>query len=179
MNDTDNPDFGLASGELRLVTVGPEWGSRFAAEHDRISIALDAAALDIRHIGSTAIPGILAKPILDIAVAIGSFEAGFPLVPLLVGLGYEYRGEHGIPRRHYFVHGSPRRTFHLHVLERHGDEWAHHLRFRDTLRGSPATAARYSALKRAVVAESGGNRAFYQSLKSSFIAEVHGLRAGA
>lgn len=179
MNDNENPDFGLAPGELRLVPVDPDWEVRFAVERDRISTALGAAALDIQHIGSTAIPGILAKPILDIAVAIQSYEGGFPLVPLLVGLGYEYRGENGIPRRHFFVYGSPRRTHHLHVFEQHGAEWAHHLRFRDVLLGSPSTAARYSEIKNAALAASGGNRDLYQSLKSSFITEVHGLWAAA
>lgn len=179
MNNNDTSKFGLNPGELRLIVVGPEWALRFSAESDRIATALGPAAIDIQHIGSTAIPGILAKPILDIALAIQTFEDGFPLVPLLVALGYEYRGENGIPRRHYFVQGSPRRTHHLHVFEQHGDDWAHHLRFRNTLLASPSTAARYSELKGAIAAQSGGQRDLYQSLKSSFIAEVHGLRAGA
>ena len=99
-NDACTPDFGLNPGELRLVAVGPEWASRFSAERDRLSTALGPVVLDIQHVGSTAVPGILAKPILDIAVAIQSFENGYPLVPLLVALGYEYRGEYGIARRH-------------------------------------------------------------------------------
>ena len=163
----------MSPGELRLVTVGPEWVLRFSAEQDRLSTALGAVVLDIQHVGSTAVPGILAKPILDIAVAIQSLEDGYPLVPLLVALGYEYRGEYGIPRRHYFVHGTPRRTHHLHILEHHSADWHRHILFRDRLLGSPAMAAQYSELKLASVSESSGNRDLYQSLKSSFIARTH------
>jgi GrpB-like predicted nucleotidyltransferase (UPF0157 family) len=165
-------DFGLKSGELHLVTVGPEWALRFAAERDLLSLALGPHALDIQHIGSTAIPGILAKPILDLAIAIHSFEGGSALVPLVLALGYEYRGENGMPRRHYFVRGTPRRTHHLHVFEHDSHEWARHLLFRDRLLASPAPAAQYSELKRTLVAQNPENRVLYQSLKSSFIDEV-------
>lgn len=172
MSDNTTADFGLISGELSLVTVGPEWAQRFASERERISAALGAAALEIHHVGSTAIPGILAKPILDIAVAVQSFEMGIPLVPLLVHLGYEYRGENGIARRHYFVQGVPRRTHHLHVLEAGSAQLSRHLGFRDLLLRSQATAARYSEFKRAIAEGAGGRRDLYQNLKFSFINEV-------
>ncbi len=184
MIDHHQSDFGLASGELRLVPVGSVWASRFSAERDRIAAALGAAALDIQHIGSTAVPGILAKPILDIAVAIQSFEDGQSLVPMLVSLGYEYRGENGIARRHYFVQGSPRRSHHLHMLEKHSAELAMHLRFRNHLLASPAMAARYSELKSMLAKQfeaapsaqekqnMAGNRDWYQSEKSAFIVKL-------
>jgi GrpB-like predicted nucleotidyltransferase (UPF0157 family) len=178
-NYAHTPDFGLNPGELRLVAVGPEWSLRFSAERDRLSNALGPVAIDIQHVGSTAVPGILAKPILDIAVAIQSFENFYPFVPLLVALGYEYRGEYGIPRRHYFVHGTPRRTHHVHMLEQHSADWERHIRFRDRLLRSPAIAAQYSELKLASVSESSGNRDLYQSLKLSFIAKIHGPTARA
>src|SRR5258706_16400551 len=88
--------------EFRLIIVGAEWAARFAEERARIIGALAHSASDIQHIGSTAIPGITAKPVLDIVVAIHDFESGHALVPALVTLGYTYRGENGIPRRHYF-----------------------------------------------------------------------------
>jgi len=167
--ELDDPGFGLTPGEVRLVHVDGTWSDRFASERAMLLSALGAGALDIQHIGSTAVPGMLAKPILDIGVAIRSFEAGVPLVPLVVGCGYEYRGEHGIPRRHYFVKGEPRRTHHLHMLEAESDDWTRHLAFRDALRGSPALAAEYSQLKRSIVAQVGGDRERYQALKESFI----------
>lgn len=167
----------MNTGELRLVAVGPEWPLRFSAERDRLSSALGPAAIDIQHVGSTAIPGLHAKPILDIAVAIDSFESGQPLVPLLENLGYRYRGENGIARRHYFVRGTPRRTHHLHVLEHHSTQWAGHICFRDRLLASRELAASYSELKRACLSEAAGHRGLYQSLKASFITRTQGADA--
>src|SRR6516165_9169361 len=108
------------SGTLRLVIVGNEWAVRFAEERLRIAGALGASVLDIQHIGSTAIPGITAKPILDIAVAIRDFESGHALVPSLVALGYIYRGQNGIPRRHYFERDD---ACHLHFFEQGSLNW--------------------------------------------------------
>src|SRR5258708_3379447 len=111
-----SPEFGLSPGELHFVVVGPEWAVRFAEERVRIAEVLGAGALDIQHIGSTSIPGITAKPILDLAASVRDFESGKMLVPALVALGYTYRGENGIARRHFFVRGG---THHLHLFE-HG-----------------------------------------------------------
>jgi GrpB-like predicted nucleotidyltransferase (UPF0157 family) len=166
----DTPGFGLDPGELRLVAVGPDWALRFEEERRRLAVALGSAVLDIQHIGSTALPGILAKPILDLAIAVRCFEEAHSLVPRLVALGYEYRGEHGIARRHYFVRGNPRRSHHLHVLEQQGEDWERHLRFRDRLLASPGLAARYSAIKLEGISRAAGDRGVYQSFKSSFIA---------
>jgi GrpB-like predicted nucleotidyltransferase (UPF0157 family) len=158
--------------EVRLVIVGAEWEARFAEERARITEALAGNALDIQHIGSTAIPGITAKPVLDIAVAIHDFESGHALVPALVSLGYTYRGENGIPRRHYFERGD---SYHLHVFDQGSLDWRRHLRFRDRLLASPEVAARYSQVKLAAARESGGIPARYQDLKASFIKEVQNL----
>lgn len=169
-------DFGLCSGELRLVHVGPEWAARFSSESGRLRAALGAAALDIQHVGSTAVPGILAKPILDIAIAISRFEDGHALVTRLEALAYEYRGENGIPRRHYFVLGAPRRTHHVHVLEHGSAEWRRHLAFRDWLLASPAGAACYSELKERCRVGALGRREEYQRLKTPFIEAVEASR---
>src|ERR1051326_6910512 len=109
---------------ISLVTVGSDWSARFASERSRLAQTLGASAIDIQHVGSTAVPGIIAKPILDVAVAIRDFESGHALVPAIVSLGYAYRGENGIPRRHYFEHGD---VIHLHVFEHASVEWRRHL----------------------------------------------------
>jgi GrpB-like predicted nucleotidyltransferase (UPF0157 family) len=158
--------------EFLLVVVGAEWAARFAEERSHIVGALAGSALDIQHIGSTAIPGITAKPVLDIAVAIRDFESGHALVSALVALGYTYRGENGIPRRHYFERGD---LYHLHVFVQGSLDWQRHLRFRDGLLASPELATRYSQVKLAAARESGGRRERYQDLKASFIAEVQSL----
>jgi GrpB-like predicted nucleotidyltransferase (UPF0157 family) len=167
----DLQEFGLHPGELRLIAVGPEWAQRFAQERSRLCAALGPRALDIQHIGSTAVPGLPAKPILDMAVAISDFEAGYVLVPLLLPLGYRYLGENGIPRRHYFVRGTPE-AYHLHIFEQRSRDWQRHLHFRDRLLHSRELAQRYAQLKETAVGQCGGNRERYQQMKSSFIAEV-------
>lgn len=158
--------------EFRLVVVGVEWAARFAEERSRIVEALASSALDIQHIGSTAILGITAKPVLDIAVAIRDFESGHALVPMLVALRYTYRGENGIPRRHYFERGD---SHHLHIFDQGSLDWQRHLRFRDRLLASPELAARYSQVKLAAARESDGRRERYQDLKALFIEEVQNL----
>jgi len=158
--------------ELRLVVVGAEWAARFAEERARIVVALAGSASDIQHIGSTAILGITAKPVLDIAVAIHDFESGHALVPALVALGYTYHGENGIPRRHYFERGD---MYHLHVFELASLDWRRHLRFRDRLLASPELATRYSQVKLAAARDSGGVRERYQDMKASFIEEAQNL----
>jgi GrpB-like predicted nucleotidyltransferase (UPF0157 family) len=165
-------EFGLSSGELRLVVVDSNWSTRFVEERCRIAAALGESALDIQHIGSTAVPGITAKPVLDIAVAIADFEAGHALVPHLVTLGYTYLGENGIPRRHFFVRAG---AYHLHMFEQGSSDWQRHLRFRDRLLTSAECATRYSLLKQSAAGQANGNREYYQKLKSSFIEEAETL----
>lgn len=160
------------SSTLHLVIVGKEWASLFADERSRIAGAMGASALEIQHVGSTAIPGITAKPVLDIAVAIRDFESGHALVPALVALGYTYRGENGISRRHYFERGD---VCHLHVFEHGSLDWQRHLHFRDRLLASSELAARYSQVKLAAAKESGGRRERYQDLKASFIEDVQNI----
>jgi GrpB-like predicted nucleotidyltransferase (UPF0157 family) len=160
------------SSTLHLVVVGKEWAVRFVEARSRIAAALGDSALDIQHVGSTAIPGITAKPILDIAIAIRNFESGHKLVPTLVALGYIYRGENGIPRRHYFERDD---AYHLHVFEQESLDWRRHLHFRDRLLASPELARRYSQTKLDAAQKADGDRERYQSLKSSFIAEVQSL----
>lgn len=169
------PQFVRGSGDplLDLVEVGPLWAERFTAERQRLAAALGAAAKAIEHIGSTAVPALRAKPVLDLAIGIESFEAGAALVPTIVALGYVYRGENGIPRRHYFKRAGAV-PVHLHVLELNGPQWLRHLTFRDRLRADRALAERYVAVKQAAVAAAAGDRARYQALKAAFIGAVCG-----
>ncbi len=127
--------------------------------------------LDVQHIGSTSIPGMPAKPILDIGVAVANFEEAVRCIPLMEQLGYSYKGENGIPRRHYFVKGEPR-THHLHMLEAASEEWKNHLLFRDYLRGNAEAARAYANLKRQLAASFAADREAYQTGKERFINAV-------
>lgn len=157
---------------LQLVTVDKEWSILFEKERLLIVNALGDRMIDIQHIGSTAIPGIIAKPILDIAIAIHDFNAGYGLVPMIIALGYIYRGENGIPKRHYFERDD---TYHLHIFEHDSQDWWRHINFRDQLLSSHDLVERYSQVKLDAARESNGERRRYQSLKSSFIQKIERL----
>ncbi len=163
------PENSEADPRLRLVVTDATWPRHFAAVQAELERGLGGSVRAIEHIGSTAVPGLLAKPVLDVAVEMARFEDGTALVPAFTALGYVYRGENGIPRRHYFKReGAP--EVHVHMLESSSAELVKHRRFRDRLRAEPALAAEYAAVKRAAVTAAGGVRARYQALKADFIA---------
>lgn len=168
------------AGNLRLVDYDPAWPDRFAAEADRIGTALGAHALAIEHVGSTAVPGLGGKPVLDLAVAVASEAAADACVRPLEALGYRYRGTHGDdPRRRYYVRdaeGQRVAQIHLYVLP--AAAWDEMLAFRDALRADPALAAAYAAEKQRVAAEVGWDKGAYSVAKGPFVGRVlAGLRA--
>lgn len=162
---------GLSSGQLLLVAYEPDWPLIFRTERERLSACLENYILDIQHIGSTSIPGMIAKPILDIGVAVANFDEAAVCIPLLEQPGYRYKGENGIARRHYFVKGDPR-THHLHMLEVTSEEWKNHLLFRDYLRRNAAAAQAYAELKQSLATRYATDREAYQTGKESFIQAV-------
>ena len=96
---------------VELTEYCEDWPILYSREAGEIGRVIGSHILEIHHIGSTSIPGLCAKPIIDIAIGVASFEAAVGCVAAMESLGYVYRGENGIPRRHYFVKGDPR-TFH-------------------------------------------------------------------
>ncbi|HSB66638.1 MAG TPA: GrpB family protein [Anaerolineales bacterium] len=162
---------GLEKGQVRLVPYAPEWKLYFEREKAALQEALGSRVLDIQHVGSTSIPGMIAKPIVDIAIAVVDFEEARECVPLVEELGYEYKGEFGIPRRHYFVKGDPR-LFHLHMSEMIGLEWQNTLLFRDYLRHHPAVAEEYALLKQQLAEKYPQDREAYLNGKTDFIEHV-------
>jgi GrpB-like predicted nucleotidyltransferase (UPF0157 family) len=154
-----------------LTPYDPAWPAAFAAERARIAAAFGAFPASVEHIGSTSVPGLDAKPILDVLVGVPAGVPRAPYVAALVSLGYAHRGAHGIPGRDYFVRGEPR-SHQIHLLDIGSDTWAAHLAFRDALRASPRTAAAYAALKRDLAARFRDDRDSYQNGKADFIESV-------
>jgi len=122
------------------------------------------------HIGSTAIEGLLAKPIVDICIGIEKYEDFFPYVAKMENIGYRYRGEYGIPKRHYFVKGDPC-FYHVHVFEKKSREWKRHIKFRNILSENKKIRAEYNRIKRKLVAHY-VDRQNYQKIKGDFINKV-------
>ena len=154
-----------------LVGHDPGWGQVYETERQRIGAALADLALDIQHCGSTAIPGIRAKPILDVLVGVERLARGRDCVPLLRGIGYDYLGEDLVPNEHFFGKGAPR-THHLHLVEWRGPGWQEKVLFRDRLLADHAIARHYEARKMALAARFPNDRASYTKAKAKFIAGV-------
>lgn len=167
----DGDALGLASGTVALKPYNATWPALFERERRALAESLGGGVLAIEHIGSTSVPGLAAKPIIDIAIAVESFDEAVALVAPMVDNGYVYRGENGIPRRHFFCKGSPR-THHVHMFEIASDNWRRHLVFRDALRCDPLLASRYESIKRELARLYHTDVDSYTNGKSDFIAEV-------
>jgi len=162
---------GLPKGTVKLEPHSEQWHQLFTEEKTRLLQAVGDYVIAIEHVGSTAICGISAKPIIDIAVSVERFADGEKCVEPLENIGYEYRGEHGIAGRFYFVKGEPR-THHLHMVLETSDFWRSHLLFRDYLRENPATAKEYEELKLKLAREYLDDRDAYLRGKSDFIENI-------
>lgn len=165
---------------LRLVPYDPAWPARFAAEAGRVRAALGAHALAVEHVGSTAVPGLAGKPVLDVGIAVGGEGAADACIAPLEALGYTHRGPYGDdPRRRYFVRdagGERVAQLHLYILPAAG--WDEKLAFRDALRADPALARAYAAEKRRAADAVGWDKGAYSVAKGPFVERVlAGLRA--
>lgn len=160
---------GLEKGVVRLVPYSVDWPELYAKERDRIAGALGELVVDIEHVGSTAIPGLTAKPILDIMLGVSEIADSVRCVRPLAELGYEYKGEYGIPGRHYFRMGEPSTTAHIHLVARVTEFWTRHLHFRDYVRAHPDAAEAYARVKRDLARLHPSDRPAYTEGKTSFI----------
>ncbi|RIV89088.1 GrpB family protein [Aurantiacibacter zhengii] len=159
------------TGAVTLLPYDAEWKLQFEREACLVRGALGEALLAIHHIGSTSVPGLLAKPLIDMLFVFRSPEAIEKRAPTLARLGYEARGEYGIAGRQYFVKRGTggESTHHLHGYQEGSPHITRHLAFRDLLRTDPSTAAQYAALKSAIVTGEAVTRDDYQRAKASFI----------
>ena len=155
-----------------VVDYDPTWPERFQFLHRRIAGALGNAAVAIEHVGSTAVPNLAAKPIIDIDVLLANETALPTVIGHLAQLGYVHQGTLGIPDREAFrapVHDIPH---HLYVCPPGSRTFQEHLAFRDYLRAHAQEANVYGELKRALALEFRDDRPAYVSGKSAFVAEI-------
>lgn len=164
------------SDSVVVVEYDPQWPARYEQEKASILEALGEWIVAISHVGSTAVPGLGAKPIIDIMAAISRLDLVRECIEPLGCLHYEYLGEYGIPDRHYFrkppESNAATRTHHLHMVEHSSGFWERHLLFRDYLRAHPKTALEYYNLKKALSIQYGTDRAAYTDAKTEFIEAV-------
>ena len=159
---------------VRMVPHDPNWRQEFRQEAGRISAAAGSNAVAVHHVGSTAIPGIYAKPVIDLLLVIQDLAALDEKQLEMEALGYEARGEYGIAGRRFFrrddKHGD--RTHQVHAFEDGSPQIARHLAFRDYMIAHPETAQEYSDLKRELAAQHPSDIEAYMDGKNEFIQEV-------
>jgi len=145
------------------------WPQEFEQEAAGLRTVFGDQLVDIEHIGSTAVPGLTAKPIIDMIPVVRDIQLVDELNPQMVALGYEPLGEFGLPGRRYFRKGGDERTHHAHVYEMGNSEIQRHLAFRDYLRTHPADARRYGDLKTRLAAAHPDNWDAYMDGKDAFV----------
>lgn len=167
--------YGRAAVSQRIVAVvdyDPKWSASFETESNLLSRALGTAALKIHHVGSTAVPGLAAKPIIDILIEVTSLEALDVLNEDMRRLGYEPKGEYGIPGRRFFEKGGNNRTHHVHAFRCGDFNVTRHIAFREYLRAHPEVAREYGELKKAAAATCGNDVERYCDVKDAFVKRV-------
>jgi len=158
---------------IRLTAYSPAWPALYEAERARLEAALAPwLAGPIEHIGSTAVPDLIAKPTIDIMAGVRDLASSMDARPALLALGYRY-----FPYRadvmHWFCKPSLQlRTHHLHLVPAGSALWSERLAFRDFLRQSRDAAAEYAALKMALAAEYPMDREAYTDAKASFVNSI-------
>jgi GrpB-like predicted nucleotidyltransferase (UPF0157 family) len=159
---------GIEKRDIVIVAYDADWPRRFEIERHRITVALGRRAITVDHIGSTSVPGLPAKPIIDVDLAVADVDDEAAYLPDLLAAGYELRvREPG----HRMVR-PPQQDVHVHVTTAGTDRVRRDLRFRDRLRADAADRDAYAALKRRLARRDWPDMNAYAEAKGDLIAEI-------
>ncbi|QDT40910.1 dephospho-CoA kinase/protein folding accessory domain-containing protein [Gimesia alba] len=171
----DKPETGLIGGvERRVIQIcdyDPEWPQRFQEQAQRIREALGAAALSIEHIGSTSVPGLGAKPIVDLLLVVADAADEASYLPQLEEVGYELRVREPDFEEHRMLR-TPKRDVHIHVFSSEATEIKRLLAFRDRLRTHPEDRQRYEQMKRQLAQRDWSDMNAYADAKSEVVEQI-------
>jgi GrpB-like predicted nucleotidyltransferase (UPF0157 family) len=162
---------------IAVISYDPRWSQLYEEEKHRIAVAFGDKSAQFEHFGSTAIPGLAAKPVIDIAIGIERLDDADVYLSILQGLGYTYvpELEADIPARRFLWRVTPAgQRYHINLTEVHAPEWEQPLLFRDYLRDHPAEAAEYERLKERLAAECGSDISAYIQGKTGFVKHILG-----
>ncbi len=168
----------LKKDHVDIVAYNSEWPMIASIEIKKLREILPSSKIiDIQHVGSTAIPGMAAKPIVDIQVAVKSLdEMKVIAIPVLQKLGYEYWYENPDPERMFFVKGMPpfgdKRTHHVHIVEPTSRHWSEKIDFTDYLIAHPEIAKEYQQLKIKLAEQHTYDREEYTNAKGEFVKKI-------
>lgn len=157
------------SDPIVVVEYDPQWPSEFARLRDRAQAAVGEVARSIEHVGSTAVPGLAAKPVIDLVVVVESEDDVPEAIRRLEAVGYIARGDLGVPGREAFSWPEGEARHHLYVSPETSGELRAQLRFRNRLRTDPVLAREYEALKRDLAERYRDDRPGYTDAKTDFI----------
>jgi GrpB-like predicted nucleotidyltransferase (UPF0157 family) len=160
------------SESIVISEYDPRWPELFCELRDGLPAGLRMRAWSIEHVGSTAVPGLAAKPIIDIDVVVADEADVAEAIAMLAAAGYPHKGDAGVPGRAAFDQPQHLPEHHLYVCVEGAGPLVAHLRLRDHLRANPDTAGEYAALKRGLAAAYGDDRAGYTEAKTAFIEAV-------
>jgi GrpB-like predicted nucleotidyltransferase (UPF0157 family) len=155
-----------------IIDYDPSWPATFQQLRDQLAAALGALAVAIEHVGSTAVPGLAAKPIIDLDVVIADRTDLPAVIQRLRPLGYHHEGDLGVPGREAFTTPPGATAHHLYVCAVGTPALDRHLAFRDALRADAAMADAYGDLKRTLAARLSHDRVAYTEAKSAFVERV-------
>ena len=170
---------GLARGIVQLKQYSPEWKTLFEQEADLLRATMDVAALQVDHIGSTAIVGMSAKPIIDLVVVVSSLNEAGVWIPRLEALGYEHRATDDVVDRLFFAKGpQSHRTHHLSLTEARSEFYTEKVLFRDYLGSHREAFDGYLELKQKLAQRYPTDRCSYTEGKRRFVERVIRLAKG-
>ena len=179
MDDQAASSLAAAKNErVEIAAHDPRWAEQFAAERQRLLDLFPGKLLGLEHIGSTAVAGLAAKPIVDMLGDVESMCLADEILRRLCQEGYATSAEFNTTlgeRRWLMRHQNGRRTHHLHLVIHDGIEWRMRIKFRDALRADRELAVRYEALKRDLAARFAQDRDKYTDGKGEFIDAVVGM----
>ncbi len=158
-----------------IEPYNPEWPEFFKGESSLIKLSIGRFITVIEHIGSTSVPGLAAKPIIDMLIGVKSLADSPRFVPHLEQMGYVYVPEYEVDlpeRRYLYKQQDGEDSFHLHMVEPQSGFFRRHIAFRDYLRTHPESVAAYTELKIRLAREFGSDRAGYTDAKTEFIQSI-------
>jgi GrpB-like predicted nucleotidyltransferase (UPF0157 family) len=158
---------------IEVLPYDPTWPMIYRVEAVQVATVLGSNLVAAHHIGSTAVPGLAAKPTIDILLVVCELQALDDRNTALAALGYQAKGEHGILGRRYFSkREGDRHLFHIHAYAEEHTDINRHLNFRDYLIAHPAVALDYQTLKQALAEQFRDAPAEYTAGKADFIREI-------
>ena len=165
---------GLDYDSLLLSRTTPAWVDAGARLRDEVADRLAGFVKGVEQIGSSSVNGLLAKPIVDLAIGVTTKQKLTPVRERLQSAGWIYRGDAGAQGGHVFVLESApwHRVAHAHVVDHLGEQWLNYLRLRDLLRHSPGARQRYEDIKLRLINQVGDDRALYTEGKSEIVASL-------